>query len=127
MSKKLGYEAAYLWAEYTDYVMGLPPSIDVNRDSFGNFMEWLYVEYADELLAKGSPDAEVSTPPILPKIDIDKILSTDNGGLALTTEMEQWFYDITKVLNYLVQRIDGNNNLTDYKLGQLKQMIQEQK
>lgn len=62
---------------------------------------------------------ELVTPPILPKIDINKIFSTDNGGLALTVEMEQWFYDVVKVLNYVVKQIEINDNKTRDDLAKL--------
>lgn len=42
---------------------------------------------------------------ILPKIDKAKIFSTDNGGLALTTEMEAWFEHVTDVLNFVMANI----------------------
>ncbi len=42
---------------------------------------------------------------ILPQIDKTKIFSTDNGGLALTTEMEKWFEDVTDTLNFVVAQI----------------------
>lgn len=40
----------------------------------------------------------------LPKIDKQAIHSTDNGGIALTSELEQWFEDVVEVLNYLIEK-----------------------
>lgn len=69
---------------------------------------------------------ELTTPPILPKIDIDKIFSTDNGGLFLTVEMEQWFHDVVKVLNYVVAQIEINDNKTRDELAKLIMLINHQ-
>lgn len=66
---------------------------------------------------------ELMTPPLLPKIDIEKIFSTDNGGLALTSEMEQWFYDVVKILNYVVEQIKVNDNKTRDELARLILLI----
>jgi hypothetical protein len=66
---------------------------------------------------------ELATPPILPKIDIDKIFSTDNGGLALTIEMEQWFYDVVKILNYVTAQIKINDDKTRDELAKLILLI----
>lgn len=70
--------------------------------------------------------AELTTPPILPKIDIEKIFSTDNGGLALTTEMEQWFFDVVKILNYVTEQIAINDNKTRDELAKLILLINRQ-
>jgi hypothetical protein len=69
---------------------------------------------------------ELTTPPILPKIDIGKIFSTDNGGLALTVEMEQWFYDVVKILNYVTEQIAINDNKTRDELAKLIMIINRQ-
>lgn len=41
---------------------------------------------------------------MIPKLDELVIYDTDNGGLALTKEGVEWFTNVTKTINLLVEK-----------------------